>query len=149
MEWVKKMKQTDKEIIRLMRTGKKLNISEIARQLNLPISTVNDKIKRIEEKYMIKRSSLLDYLSLGYFANAKLVIRINSEFKQTFLDFLKSQKCVNSIYHINSGFDILVDVVCKDAIVLKNFVEVLRRDFSADVSVFQILKVEEKEVFLP
>lgn len=143
------MKQKDKEIIRLMRTGKKLNISEIARQLNLPISTVNDKIKRIEEKYMIKRSSLLDYASLGYSANAKLVIRINSDFKQAFIDFLKQQSCVNSIYHINSGFDLLVDVVCKDAILLKNFVEGLKRDFSADVSVFHILKVEEKEVFLP
>ncbi|MBW2999570.1 Lrp/AsnC family transcriptional regulator [Candidatus Woesearchaeota archaeon] len=143
------MKQKDKEIIRLMRTGKRLNISEIARQLNLPISTVNDKIKRIEERYVIKRASLLDYQKLGYFANAKLVIRINSEFKQTFLNFLKQQSCVNSIYHINSGFDLLVDVVCKDAIVLKNFVEIIKRDFSADISLFQILKVEEKERFVP
>ena len=143
------MKEKDKEIIRLMRTGKRLNISEIARQLNLPISTVNDKIKRIEEKYVIKRSSLLDYHKLGYFANAKLVIRINSEFKQTFLDFLRGQDCVNSIYHINSGFDILVDVVCKDAIELKHWVECVKRDFSADISMFQILKVEEKERFVP
>ena len=143
------MKQTDKEIIKLMRTGKRLNISEIARQLNLPISTVNDKIKRIEEKYVIKRSSLLDYPKLGYFANAKIAVRIDSEFKQKFLDFLRTQGCVNSIYHINSGFDILIDLVCKDAIELKHWIQKIRRDFSVDMSVFQIFKVIERERFTP
>lgn len=143
------MKQKDKEIIRLMRTGKRLNISEIARQLNLPISTVNDKIKRIEERYVIKRSSLLDYHKLGYFANAKIAVRIDQSHKNNFLDFLKQQNCVNSVYQINSDFDLLVDVVCRDAVELKHWVEYIRRNFSAELSVFQILKVEEKERFVP
>ena len=132
-----------------MRTGKRLNISEIARQLNLPISTVNDRIKRIERKYVIKRSSLLDYYKLGYLANARVAIRINSEYKYKFLEFLKQQTCVNSIYHINSGFDILIDVICKDHIELKHWVEQIQRDFSVEIVVFNILKVEEKERFVP
>ena len=143
------MKPKDKEIIKLMRTGKRLNISEIARQLNLPISTVNDKIKRIEERYIIKRSSLLDYHKLGYFANAKLTIKIDHSQKDTFLNFLRQQSCVNSIYHINSNFDFLVDIVCKDVIELKHWIEDVKRNFSVDISVFQILKVEEKERFVP
>jgi len=143
------MKQKDKEIIRLMRTGKRLNISEIARQLNLPISTVNDSIKRIEKKYVIKRSSLLDYHKCGYFANAKLTIRIDHSQKKTFLDFLRQQDCVNSIYHVNSNFDFLIDVVCRDAVELKHWIEEVRRNFSVNISVFQIFKVEEKERFVP
>ena len=143
------MKPKDKEIIKLMRTGKRLNISEIARQLNLPISTVNDKIKRIEERYIIKRSSLLDYHKLGYFANAKLAIKINHSHKDKFLNFLRQQNCVNSVYHINSNFDFFVDIVCRDAIELKHWIEDVKRNFSVDISVFQILKTEEKERFVP
>ena len=131
------------------KTGKRLNISEIARQLHLPISTVNDRIKRIERKYVIKRSSLLDYYRLGYLANAKIVVKVSPEIKHKFLDFLRKQYCVNSIYYINSNFDFLIDVVCKDAIELKHWAEDVQRDFSADISIFQILKVEEKERFVP
>jgi Lrp/AsnC family leucine-responsive transcriptional regulator len=143
------MKPKDQEIIKLMRAGKRLNISEIARQLNLPISTVNDRIKKIEERYILKRTSILDYPKLGFNAHAKLAIRIYHGQKQAFLDFLKSQDCVNSIYHIDSNYDFLIEVVFKDTVELKHWIDAVQSDFSADVSIFQIIKIEERERFIP
>lgn len=143
------LKQKDKEIIKHLRKGKRMSISEIARQLGLPISTVNDSIKRIEARHVIKRSSLLDYSSLGYLANAKLAIRVSTEKRSPLLDYLKQSSCVNSIYHINSGYDFMIDVVFKDAIILKNWVAELHSKFNADVQTFHLLKVEEIERFTP
>ncbi len=142
------MKQKEKEIIRMMRTGKRLNISKIARQLGMPVSTVNDAIKRIEKKYMIKRSSLLDYSKLGYSANALAAVKISSG-KQDFLDYLKQMKFVNSIYHINSGYDFLVDVVFKDVSKLKFWIEEIKKHFDLEISVFHIFGFEEKERWCP
>jgi Lrp/AsnC family transcriptional regulator for asnA, asnC and gidA len=143
------MKQNDLEIIRLMRTGKRLNISNIARQLNLPISTVSDRIRRIEKKYVLKRTSVLDYPRLGYFANARIAMKVNPEKKSEFLSFLRQEECVNSIYHINDGFDFLIDCVWKDAISRKNWICGLSARFPVEFHIFNIIKVEEKERFVP
>ena len=142
------MKQKEKEMIKYLRKGKRVNISEIARELNLPISTVRDRINRIEEKYILKRSSLLDYKKIGYSANVILAVKIDSK-KREFLDFLKEQKCINSIYRINSGYNFLFEVVFRDSLQLINWIEKIKALFVLEIISFQILKVEEKEKFIP
>ena len=142
------MMEKDKEIIKEMRKGKRLNVSKIARRLNLPVSTVSDRIRSIEKRYVIKHSSLLNYPKLGYLAHAKLAVRIKPEKRQQFVGFLKGEGCVNSVYHVNSGFDFLVEVVFKNHILLKQWVENAKKQFNLDITTFQILKIEEKEGFM-
>ena len=143
------MMEKDKEILREMRKGKRLNVSEIARKLSLPVSTVSDRIRAIEKRYVIKHSSLLNYPKLGYLAHAKLAVRINPEKRQQFVDFLREESCVNSVYHVNSGYDFLVEIVFKSQILLKQWVEIAKERFNLDITTFQILKIEEKEGFMP
>ena len=143
------MNQGEKEIMKHLRQGKKLNISAIARELDIPISTVADKLKRIEEKYVSKRSSLLDYKSLGYTAHHIVAIKSSPQQKNEILDFLKSQKCVNSIYHTNSNFSFLVELVCKDSFYFINWMDQLKSKFALELQPFQILKIEERERFMP
>jgi DNA-binding Lrp family transcriptional regulator len=143
------MKEKDLEILKQMRKGKRLNISEIARQLNLPISTVSDTIRRIEERYVLKRASLLDYSKLGYSANANLAIKAYPPQKNDLLKFLKNENCVNSIYHVNEGNDFLIDVVFRNWAGLKEWVSELKNKFAVETSTFHILKTEEKERFVP
>ena len=143
------MKKSEKEIITYLRKGKKVNISEIARKLDLPTSTVRDRIKKIERNYVTKRASLLDYSRLGYFSNALLAIKIEPKEKSEFLDFARKDECVNSIYHINSGFNFLVELVCKDNLELRNWIEEIKMMFPLKIMLFQILKTEEKEKFVP
>ena len=142
------MKQTDLEIIDCLRQGR-ISISEMARKLKMPISTVRDRIKNIEEKFVVKHSSLLDYSKLGYSSNAILAVKISPKEKKDFLKFLKRQSCVNSIYHINSGFNFLIELVCKDNFALRNWIEEIKSAYFLEIILFQILKTEEKEKFIP
>lgn len=143
------MKQKEKDIIKYLRKGQRLNISEISRKLNCPISTISDRIKRIEKKYVIKRTYLLDFEKSGYLANEMLSIKIEFEKRLEFLDFLKKEICVNSIYYTNSPYNFLVDIVCKDHFSLDQWVEHTKSRFKIETKSFQILKVEEKEKFVP
>lgn len=143
------MSPNEREIIRLMRTGKRLNMSEIARQLRLPVSTVIDTIRRIENRYVIKRASLLNYPTLGYFSNARIAVKLSPSKKKPFLEFLKKEECVNSIFHINSGFDFMIDCVWKDALCMKEWILRVNEGFEPQLQVFSIIKVEETERFLP
>ncbi len=142
------MNEKEKEIIEHLRRGK-INISEIARELNLPISTVSDRIKKIEEKYLAKRTSLLDFEKLGYNSCAILAIKVNSEKKIPLFDFLKQQNCINSIYYTNSGYDFLVEIVCKSNLELLNWIECNQINFQAQITHYPILKIADKERFVP
>jgi len=138
-----------KEIIKRMRSGKRLNISEVARELNLPISTVSDRIRKIEENFVRKRTSLLEYPKLGYHSHAKIAVSINHNKKQGLLDFLREQECVNSIFHINTGYDFLIEVVHKNPIELKSWVLEMKSMFGAEAQIFNILRIEKVEGFMP
>ena len=143
------MKQKEKEIIKYLRKGKRVNISDIARKLHLPVSTVRDRINRIDSRYVIKRSSLLDHHKIGYSANVFLAVKMDAEIKPEFIDFLKQQNCVNSVYIVDSGFDFLIELVCRSSLELINWIDELKKRFVMEIMSFQILKVEEKEKFVP
>ena len=144
------MNQKERDIINYLRTnGKRPNISRVARELKLPISTVSERIKNIEKKYILKHSPLLDYKKAGYFANVFLAVKVDSKQRRPFLDFLKNQSCVNSIYCVNSSYNFLIEVVCKDSLDLVNWVDKFKKRFSAELTQFQVLKTEEKEKFVP
>ncbi|MBU0535436.1 MAG: Lrp/AsnC family transcriptional regulator [Nanoarchaeota archaeon] len=143
------MNQNEKEILKRLRHGKKANISKIARELCLPISTVSDRIKRIDEKYVIKRSSLIDFQNSGYFAHELLALKANSSQKGDLLQYLKAQNCVNTIYATNTDYSYLIEIVCKDHLELVNWLGQLKSMFEVDFTSYQILKIEEKEKFIP
>jgi DNA-binding Lrp family transcriptional regulator len=143
------MKDYEKEIIAHLRKGEKINMSEIARKMNLPITTVIDRIKRIEDKYLVKHSVILDYSKIGYNAPALLAIKANSDKHENLLDFLKLQNNVNAIMRTNSNYSFLVEVVCKNNLELIKWIEETKSRFCMDITPFQILKVEDREKFLP
>ena len=142
------MNKDDLEILRLMRIGKRLSISGIARSLNIPISTVSDKIRRIEEKYVTKRASLINYPRLGFFANSGIAIKAARQKRSGLLEFLKQERCVNSICHINNGFDFLIDCVWRDAIERKEWICSLCSRFNVELQIFNVIKTEEREMFI-
>jgi DNA-binding Lrp family transcriptional regulator len=143
------MKPKEKEIIKHLREGKRANISEIARRIGLPISTVNDCVRRIEKNYVIKRASLIDYTKIGYLANAILAIKAERDNKYSILEYLKKQSCVNSIFHVDAGFSFVIEVIFKDNLEMKNWTDEIKSKFDIELMQFQILKVEEKEIFVP
>ncbi len=143
------MKQKEKDIIQFLRKGKRVNISEIARHLQVPISTVADRIKKIEDRYILKRSSLLDYKRLGYSNNTILAIKVESYIEDPLLSFLKEQSHTNTIFKTNSGYNFIIEVIFKDDLQMIKWVKDVKKRFDAEIQEFKIFKIEEKEKFIP
>jgi DNA-binding Lrp family transcriptional regulator len=143
------MEDYEKEIVHHLRQGRKTNMSHIARITNSPITTVIDRIKRIEEKYILKHSVILDYKKIGYNSPALLAIKLDHSKHVELLEFLTNQKNVNTILRTNSGYDFLVEIVCTDDFDLKTQIEHMKLKFQMEMMQFNILKVEDKEKFTP
>ena len=143
------MKDSEKEIIRHIRQGKRATISSIARNLKQPISTISDRIKRVEEKYVTKRSSILDFEKVGYFANHLVMIKANPLKKEILMSFLKDDVNVNSIFLTNSGYDMVTETVFENQLKAKEWMNCLKDKFGAEITTIPILKIEDKEKFVP
>lgn len=143
------MKDSEKEIIQQIRKGKRATISSIARTLKAPISTISDRIRKIEEKYVIKRSSILDFEKVGYYANSLLLVKIKPVNKINFIEFLKNDGNVNSVFITNSHCDLVVETVFENQYKAKEWMTNASMMFDAEISSIPILKTEEKEKFIP
>ncbi|MBU0616031.1 MAG: Lrp/AsnC family transcriptional regulator [Nanoarchaeota archaeon] len=142
------MKQTEKEIIQYLRQGKRLNISDIARKLSIPISTLRDRIIRIENSYITKRASIIDFEKTGHNASAIVAIK-TKDAREELLEFLKQDQMVNSIWRINTGYDYMAEIICKDNMELYSWIDRLNVRFNTEFNIFNILKTEDKEKFIP
>src|SRR3989344_2001144 len=143
------MNTNEKEIIKHLRHGKRVNISQIARELGMPITTVADRIRKIERNHITKRSSPLDYSSIGYNSNHMIAIKVKSGSKDVLLQMLMKNNCVNSVYRINSDYHFLVEVVFRSHLDFINWLESIKSASQVDMTSFQILKTEEREKFMP
>jgi len=143
------MNTNEKEIIKHLRHGKRVNISQIARELKMPITTVADRIRKIERSHITKRSSLLDYSSMGYNSNHMIAIKVKSGSKDALLQSLMSNNNVNSVYRINSDYHFFVEVVFRNNFEFITWLDMLKSISQVDITSFQVLKVEEKEKFVP
>ena len=142
------MNQNEKEIINILRKQKRMNMSNIAKSLNMPISTVADKMKKIEKKYLLKHSSILDYSKTGYPIMGICLVKIDSKDREKFLAQAKRQNCVNSIYHTNSEHNFMVEIICKNHWELTDWIELMKLNYSSEILHFQVTNIEEKEKFL-
>jgi Lrp/AsnC family transcriptional regulator for asnA, asnC and gidA len=143
------MKDAEKEIIKQIRHGKRASMSSIARILNEPISTISDRIKKVEEKYVVKRSSIIDFEKAGYYANSIFIIKVTPRNKDELFQFLKDENIVNSLFCTNSGYDFVVEAIFENQLKSKNWQAIVSERFEADITEITILRIEEKEKFMP
>ena len=65
------------------------------------------------------------------------------------LQSLMANNNVNSVYRINSDHHFFAEVVFRDNFEFISWLDTLKSAAHVDITLFQILKTEEKEKFLP
>ena len=142
--------EKDLTIIAHLRKDARKKVTHISREMNLPVTTVYDKLKAHERKGIIKKHvCLLDYRKLGYHASAMVAFKIDPEKRAELMAYLADHKNVNSLYRVDFGHDALADVVFEDMSMLQDFVEETKAKFNMSYpTVFNILQEVKREEFL-
>ena len=102
-----------KLIVELRKNGKK-KLTEISRDLNIPVSTVFDTVKSLEKKEIIKHQAHVNFEKIGYPLQVIFTLKTSSEKKQELGDYLKENQNVNSIFEINNNSDYLIETFFKN-----------------------------------
>ena len=116
----------EKELLILshLRENSRKSMAEISRQTDIPISTVFDKIKKLENILVTKHTSLIDFSKLGF--NIKIGVLLKTNKKLGLRNFLINNKNVNLAYRVDKGFDYFIEAIFRDVREFDSFKEQIK-----------------------
>ncbi len=143
------MNNKDFQIMAHLRMNSRESLTSMAKKINLPISTIYDRLKMQEKEVIKKHTCLLDFSYLGFNAKANVMLRADKAERDSLKQFLIRHPNVNSAYKISNGYDFLLEVVFRNIKDLEDFVEALESKFSIrDKQVYFVVEDIKKEEFL-
>ena len=146
---VKMISKKDKEIISHLRRNAREKITTISRNINVPVTTIYDRVKAHEKKFVKKHTTLIDFSKFGMHAKAHLGIKCGREAREKVGAFLTDHPNVNSLYKVSFGSDFLAEVVFRNYNDVQNFTERLEDSFNIEnIQIFNVVKELKKEEFM-
>ncbi|MFH1439799.1 MAG: Lrp/AsnC family transcriptional regulator [Candidatus Woesearchaeota archaeon] len=143
------MNNEEIKILTSLRRNSREPISKISNETNTALSTIYDKLKRLEEKYIKKHTSLLNFEKLGFKIKANVVINIDKKERETFRRFIEKTNIINSAYKVNHDFDFIIECIFKDYNQMKLFLEEMDDKFNIkERKVHHLIECIKQEDFL-
>ena len=99
-------------ILKELRKNSRNSLAHISRKINIPISTIFDKLNNLEKSMIYKHVTLLDFASLGYGIRAYYILKAKKKAKLK--DFLMNHPNVNTVHRTNNGTDFFIEAIFKD-----------------------------------
>jgi DNA-binding Lrp family transcriptional regulator len=139
----------DSEIISHLRNNAREKVTSISKKTNIPVTTIYDKIRVHEKRFLKKHISLLNFQNIGLNAKSQVAIAVERESRDALQKYLMENMNVNSLAKINFGYDFLAEVVFKDAGEVQNFTESLEKNYKISrLHIFNVIEELKKEAFL-
>jgi len=140
--------EKDLQILKHLRKNNRGTLTGISKSTGIPVTTVYDRIKMLDQNQIIKKSvCLLDFSKLGFHVKAHFALKVKE--REQFLEFIAKQDCLNSLYRINHGFDFLFEAIFRDMNETRAFSEFIEKNFTVlNKQFYYILEDLKQEEFL-
>jgi DNA-binding Lrp family transcriptional regulator len=139
------MMKEDLQILRMLRNDARIKMADVARCLNLPKTTVNDKYRRMKNNMIVKHATLIDFRKLGN--PLRVNIAIEAKKKEELLGFLMQHSNVNSVSTVHSH-DFYIDAIFSSMAQMNDFMEELGSFRVTRKNVHHIIEDIKTEDFL-
>lgn len=132
-----------------LRNNGRKTLTELSKATSIPISTIFERLRAQREHFIRKFTVLVDFNKLGFTTRAAIVLKVKKNDRENMKKHLMNNRNVNSCFHINNGFDLLVDGVFLDLNTLEKFLEELDEKFSIEKQqVYFVIETFKEEAFL-
>jgi DNA-binding Lrp family transcriptional regulator len=143
------MNQKDLKIISHLRKDARMPLTKMSRKIQMPVSTIFDRLKQQEQELILKHTCLLNFNKMGYTTRANILLKIDVENKDQLKDYLVKHELINSVYRINNGYDYMVEGIFKQIKDMEDFIENLKQKFKIkDLKQFYIIDDLKREEFM-
>jgi DNA-binding Lrp family transcriptional regulator len=144
------LKDKDLLFINHLRGNARKKITELSRELDIPVTTLYDKLHIHKKRGIIqKHITLLDFAKLGYYARAVLSIDIDLRNQERLREYLLQNNHVNSMYRVDCEETFIAEVVFENPYTLQEFIEQTKLEFTTcKIKANNILQEIKKESFM-
>jgi len=143
------MKQQELQIVRAFRCNARESLTTASRRLNIPVSTIYDRLRKMQGSIIDRHVSLLNFKQMGYDVHVQLAFSIPVGAREALISYLKTHPNINSLYRTTSAADFIIEVVCKDLLAYNTLVELLEREYGiTDRKEFYIVDKIRRESFM-
>ncbi len=112
------MDTIDKEILTILQARARMKKSEMARELDIPATTLQERIRRLEESGVIKEYRAdIDPEKIGMAVQAFVAVTLDRHEATDIRRFERSIKSIANIkacYHVSGRFDYLLHIFARD-----------------------------------
>ncbi len=141
--------KTDILVLSRLRKDAREKLTVMSGRINLPVSTIYDRMDALSENLIKKKTVLLDFPKIGYNTRAIIVLKVEREQRNDIKNYLLKSECINNLYKINNGFDFLAEVIFKHVKDMEDFTEDLENKFSIlQKSLYYVIDEIERECFM-
>ncbi|MHA1417129.1 MAG: Lrp/AsnC family transcriptional regulator [Candidatus Heimdallarchaeaceae archaeon] len=121
------MDSVDEKIIKILQLDSRLSARAIAKKMNIAPSTVLSRIKKLEEKKIIRDYTItLDYANLGYDVPVIIDVKVSKGKLFEVENEIAKSKNVIAVYDITGDFDVVVLAIFKNRKGLDQFIKKLQ-----------------------
>jgi DNA-binding Lrp family transcriptional regulator len=118
------MDELDEKILGILNEDARKSYREIARELNVSLTTVSNRIKRMEDEQVIERYiPLLNQEKMGYDLTAVINVKISHGKLLEVQQRISKDKHVSGVYDITGEWDSLIIAHFKDRRDLNGFIK--------------------------
>lgn len=145
----KMMNKKELLIISALRQNSRKSLTDMSREVKMPISTLHEKINALNNSIIRKHTALVDFSMLGFNTRAKVFLKVEKEQRQKLQDHLSMCKNVNTLLKVNNGFDFMAEMVFTHIKDLEDYIETLEQKFRIlNKETFYIIDELRREEFM-
>lgn len=143
-------KSKDLMIVSYLRQDSRVGLTKMSKETRIPVSTIFDKLKTFKQTGLIKKNtSIVSFERLGYGTKALIFFSTQKEEREKLAELLGRTHNVNSLFRVNSGWDLVAEVIFANLNEIEDFLETLDGEVTLrDKKVFYILEEFKREEFL-
>lgn len=142
--------EKDLKIIAHIRNDARKKVTEISRNMHIPVTTLYDRMRAQQKKGFVKKhTALLDFSKLGFSTKVMLAVSAGEEKREPLSKYLMQHPNVNSLYRVDLGPDFIAEVIFQDSSRLQEFMDYIYLNFKLDdIKAYHISQELKKEEFL-
>ena len=142
--------RVDLNILSHLRMNSRETLTSISKETGIPISSVFDRLKRLESVGVINRhTSLFDVKKIGIHHRVVILFKSRDKTKKEFEQWLMENQRINSLMKINGDWSFVAEAFFPDIKAMEKFTEKSREEFEIDkISILYILEDLKREAFL-
>ncbi len=145
---MKKVTPKDMTILRHLRLNSRMNLTTMSKKTGIPVSTIHDRLKTKLDGVLYKNTCIIDYETIGYPIRAQVLLRAPIDNRDELKSYLYAHTSVNSLFRINSGWDLMFDMIFKSLGESERFLEQLELKFKiSKMNVHYIIERYKEESF--